>query len=63
MYHLVSAILTPLNWSYSKLRDSTVATLVNQIDLGMEHVKNIWEESFEQVCLFVDYKVKTANVT
>jgi hypothetical protein len=63
MYHPIIAILTPLNWSCSRLRDSTVATLVSQIGFGMEAVKNIWEESLEQICLFVAYKVKTWSVT
>jgi hypothetical protein len=41
MYHAIIAILTPLNWSCSMLRDSTVATLVNQKGFGMEAVENI----------------------
>jgi DNA-binding Xre family transcriptional regulator len=49
----IIAILTSLNWSSSGLRDSTVVTLVNQNELGMEAVKNIWEQSLEQICLFV----------
>jgi hypothetical protein len=60
IYHAIIAILTPLNWSCPMLRDSTVAILVNQNGFGMEAVKNIQEESLEQVCLFlfVDYEVK-----
>jgi hypothetical protein len=63
MYHPTIAILTPLNWSCAWLRDSTVATLVNQLGFGMEAVKNMWEESLEQICLFVDYKAKIWSVT
>jgi hypothetical protein len=53
MYPPIIAILTPLNWSCSSLRDSTIAILVNQNGFGMQAVKNIWEESLEQICLFV----------
>jgi hypothetical protein len=56
-------MLTPLNCSSSGLRDSTVTTLVNQNGLGIEAVENIWEETLEQIYLFVDYKVKTWSVT
>jgi DNA-binding Xre family transcriptional regulator len=63
MYPPVIAILTPLNWSSSRLRDSTVAALVNQNGLGMEALKNIWEELLDQICLFLDYKVRTWNIT
>jgi hypothetical protein len=63
MCHPIIAILTLLIWSCSRLRDSTVATLISQNGFGMEVVKNIQEESLEQVRLFVDYEVKNWSVT